>query len=91
MAAFGATWQAVIFGFMGLSFEGGAPKAAPALPEGWEALSFAFYYKGKTWRVAAKKGEEGAAVYPLSNPSFQGILDSQGTPVWHRPQVEYPS
>lgn len=65
LAAFGATWQAVIFGFIGLSFEGGAPKAAPALPEGWEALSFAFYYKGKTWRVAAKKGESGACITSL--------------------------
>ncbi len=53
LAAFGATWQAVIFGFAGLSVEADSPKTSPSLPEGWEELSFTFYYRGRRWRVVA--------------------------------------
>ncbi len=55
LAAFGATWQAVILGFAGLYLEDDAPKAAPNLPEGWEELRFTFCYKGRKWHVAADR------------------------------------
>ncbi len=52
LAAAGATWQAVVFGFAGLALgTGGRPQLSPRLPKDWERLSFHFYIKGK-WYLA---------------------------------------
>ena len=58
LAAAGATWQAVVFGFAGLALgTGGRPQLSPRLPKDWERLSFHFYIKGKRYlAVIDEKG-----------------------------------
>lgn len=58
LAAAGATWQAVVFGFAGLTLgNGGKPELSPSLPKDWERLSFHFYIKGKRYlAVIDEKG-----------------------------------
>ncbi|MBE5990360.1 maltose phosphorylase/kojibiose phosphorylase [Lacrimispora xylanisolvens] len=58
LAAVGATWQAVVFGFAGLSLgKDGKPKLSPRLPKDWEHLSFHFFIKGKRYlAVIDEKG-----------------------------------
>ncbi|WP_313182937.1 glycoside hydrolase family 65 protein [Lacrimispora sp.] len=58
LAAAGATWQAVVFGFAGLALgNGGKPELSPRLPKDWERLSFHFYIKGKRYlAVIDEKG-----------------------------------
>jgi kojibiose phosphorylase len=61
LAAVGATWQAVVFGFAGLALgAGGAPELSPRLPKDWERLSFHFYIKGK--RYFAEIDEKGGKI-----------------------------
>ncbi|MCL2003452.1 MAG: glycoside hydrolase family 65 protein [Oscillospiraceae bacterium] len=66
-AALGASWQAAVFGFAGLSLGGtGVPSLSPRLPDGWSAMRFAFYANGKRYRAEMtrdgwsirEKGEE---------------------------------
>jgi trehalose/maltose hydrolase-like predicted phosphorylase len=58
LAAAGATWQAVVFGFAGLALgNGGKPELSPRLPKDWKRLSFHFYIKGKRYlAVIDEKG-----------------------------------
>jgi kojibiose phosphorylase len=58
LAAAGATWQAVVFGFAGLALgNGGKPELSPRIPGDWERLSFHFYIKGKRYlAVIDEKG-----------------------------------
>lgn len=66
LAAVGATWQAVVFGFAGLSLgKGGRPELAPRLPKDWERLSFHFYIKGK--RYLAVIDEKGGRIEAEDN------------------------
>ncbi|MFV0242198.1 MAG: glycoside hydrolase family 65 protein [Lacrimispora sphenoides] len=59
LAAAGATWQSVVFGFAGLALgTGGKPELSPKLPKDWERLSFHFYIKGKRY-LAVIDGEGG--------------------------------
>jgi kojibiose phosphorylase len=58
LAAVGATWQAVIFGFAGLALDDGKPELSPRLPKDWERLSFHFNVKGKRY-LAVIDGEGG--------------------------------
>lgn len=51
MACFGETWQAVVFGFAGLHFEGGEPQLCPRLPAGWKRLAFTVQHCGEVFRV----------------------------------------
>lgn len=60
LAALGASWQALFFGFAGLSLEDGMPKAAPNLPDNWSELRFTFLFQGKQWRFEAKRDENGS-------------------------------
>lgn len=58
LAAVGATWQAVIFGFAGLALDNGKPELSPKLPKDWERLSFHFNVKGKRY-LAVIDGDGG--------------------------------
>lgn len=50
LAGMGATWQAVIFGFAGLSADGeGKPALSPRLPKDWKSLRFHFYRNQKRY------------------------------------------
>ena len=61
LAAVGASWQAVIFGFAGLSLYNGKPELSPRLPKDWERLSFHFNVKGKRY-LAVIDGEGGKLI-----------------------------
>ncbi len=58
LAAVGATWQSVIFGFAGLTLDNGKPELSPRLPKDWERLSFHFNVKGKRY-LAVIDGDGG--------------------------------
>lgn len=55
----GGIWQAVIFGFAGMSrsYESDELKFTPKLPEKWKSLRFKIIYKGKRYRVAIDKND----------------------------------
>ncbi len=54
-ACAGAVWQAVIFGFAGLSLTEDSHTTSPAWPDGWTRLAFTFFHKGKMQRVDLRK------------------------------------
>lgn len=47
IAALGATWQAIIFGFAGVSVSDGQIRANPRLPAEWKHISFTLIIKGE--------------------------------------------
>jgi trehalose/maltose hydrolase-like predicted phosphorylase len=51
----GGTWQALIFGFLGVRFTEAGPQpdahAAERLPSGWERVELALAYRGRTHAV----------------------------------------
>ena len=51
IAGLGGVWQAVVLGFGGLSLSGEAVSLNPRLPPHWRSLSFAFLWKGRSFRV----------------------------------------
>lgn len=51
MASMGSAWQAVVFGFAGVSMEGGSIRVNPALPKEWNGISFSLIYRKKLYRV----------------------------------------
>ena len=61
-ACMGATWQALVFGFLGVRFgDGGpvpAPDAATRLPSRWRSVSVALAWRGRTYRIAVAREEE---------------------------------
>ena len=54
-AAMGGTWQALVFGFLGVRFTEAGPQpdahAAERLPSGWERVELALAYRGRTHAV----------------------------------------
>jgi kojibiose phosphorylase len=51
-AASGGLWQAVVFGFCGLSVdENGDLKLDPKLPSDWKQVQFNVYYRGKKQQI----------------------------------------
>lgn len=53
----GGIWQAVVFGFAGMSrsYESDGLEFAPKLPEKWKSLQFKIFYKGTRYTVAINK------------------------------------
>jgi trehalose/maltose hydrolase-like predicted phosphorylase len=45
----GGILQTAIFGFGGLSLEGGAPVLHPRLPDHWESFAFSFAHRGEVF------------------------------------------
>lgn len=45
-AANGGSWNTVIFGFAGVSYDENTLDIAPHLPDGWKGLSFRLLWKG---------------------------------------------
>ncbi len=67
-ASAGGVWQAVVLGFAGLSRDNGGLDFRPALPEGWERLSFRIQYHGRSYQVdlpGKAVGEEAFAAAAL--------------------------
>jgi len=50
-ASAGGLWQAVVFGFVGLTVTEDGWQVAPALPPGWTRVSFAFRWRGQRQEV----------------------------------------
>jgi len=50
-ASAGGLWQAIAFGFAGLTFQNGQPVINPRLPSHWQRLSFTFQYRGHLYRA----------------------------------------
>lgn len=51
LACLGETWQALAFGFAGLSLTPAGPELRPALPRSWKSLRFRFLYRGRPWQA----------------------------------------
>ena len=60
-ACMGATWQALVFGFLGVRFEAGGPAPDPEaiarLPEKWRGVSLALAWRGRVYRVDVARKE----------------------------------
>lgn len=54
-AAMGGTWQALVFGFLGVRFADDGPRAHPRaaerLPRGWQAVELRLAWRGTTYHV----------------------------------------
>ena len=61
-ASAGGLWQAVVFGFAGLTVRNGRPSIDPRLPAHWQGVSFKFQYRGETYQVDIKRGESSITV-----------------------------
>lgn len=53
MASLGATWQALVYGMLGLWTENGELTACAHLPETVRSVSLSFYCRGEKYRIAA--------------------------------------
>jgi trehalose/maltose hydrolase-like predicted phosphorylase len=54
IATMGGVWQALAFGFLGLSADGDALRVDPCLPEAWSGLEMTFRFRGRRVRVRAE-------------------------------------
>jgi trehalose/maltose hydrolase-like predicted phosphorylase len=63
MAALGASWQAILFGMLGLTLKDGAPAIAPRLNEAIRAIDTQVVIGGKAYHLHADAA--GASVEPL--------------------------
>jgi len=57
-AAFGITWQALVFGYAGLWADSNRLRCDPKLPEWIRGMRFRAYHKGKPYTIFIKRGEE---------------------------------
>jgi trehalose/maltose hydrolase-like predicted phosphorylase len=60
-ASAGGTWQAVVFGFVGLRVKSLGWTITPRLPRGWTRVAFKFFHRGKLQEVDVHQDEPGAA------------------------------
>jgi beta-phosphoglucomutase family hydrolase len=60
-ACMGATWQALVFGFLGVRFTDAGPVpdpgAGPRLPARWRAVELALAWRGRSYPIAVAKTE----------------------------------
>jgi trehalose/maltose hydrolase-like predicted phosphorylase len=54
LATMGGVWQALAFGFLGVSAAGGALAVRPCLPEAWRALVLRFRFVGRRVGIRAE-------------------------------------
>lgn len=47
LASAGGSWQAIVFGFAGVRFDGNGPVAWPNIPENWKRLAFTIQWRGQ--------------------------------------------
>jgi trehalose/maltose hydrolase-like predicted phosphorylase len=64
MAALGGLWQAVVFGFAGLSLPDEGPRLDPRLPDAWSGLRFAIQWRGNSFPADLRR--EPAAIRPVA-------------------------
>ena len=60
-ACMGGTWQAIVFGFLGVGFSAGSPspaaEAGARLPDDWRTVDLKLAYRGRTHPVRASRVE----------------------------------
>lgn len=66
IGAQGGLWQAVVFGFAGLSFAGDVVVLAPHLPQAWEGLSFLIQWRGAGLKVSIDRTPLAVAMQHVS-------------------------
>lgn len=54
-ASLGGVWQAVVFGFAGLTVTDKGWAVYPKLPDGWNSIKFHFWYQGQLQEVVVSK------------------------------------
>lgn len=58
-ATMGGTWQALVFGFLGVQFANGGPRAnaraAERLPQEWQSVQLRLAWRGKTYDIRAAR------------------------------------
>jgi alpha,alpha-trehalose phosphorylase len=58
-ATMGGTWQALVFGFLGVRFGDAGPqadaRAAQRLPSGWQRVELALAWRGQTHTVKVER------------------------------------
>ena len=57
MAALGASWQALVYGALGLWSDGGELRLAPRLPPEIRGASLCVYHRGRRLRLTVRDGE----------------------------------
>jgi trehalose/maltose hydrolase-like predicted phosphorylase len=67
-AAQGGTWQAIVYGFLGLTLGADGPTLTPRLPAAWDGVSTQVQLKGRWYRLTATRGAP-PAVEPMPSPS----------------------
>jgi trehalose/maltose hydrolase-like predicted phosphorylase len=53
IATLGGIWQALVFGFGGMTVAGGEPRCTPQVPASWGSLRFRFRWRGILLEVTA--------------------------------------
>lgn len=53
-ASCGGVWQAIVFGFCGLTIENGVPTVKPNLPKHWHRVQFQVMYHGQSYQFDVK-------------------------------------
>jgi trehalose/maltose hydrolase-like predicted phosphorylase len=80
LATMGGVWQALAFGFLGVSGQGDTLLARPCLPETWRALALTFRFVGKRVSIRA---EHDRVTITSDRPLLVGVGDS--APLWCGP------
>lgn len=57
-ASLGATWQAMVLGFGGLSLENGALSVKNLLPEGIEQINYRVAFRGRKYEIEVRAGDK---------------------------------
>jgi kojibiose phosphorylase len=63
-ASAGGLWQALVFGFAGLRFDGEAVTTDARLPERWRRLAFSIVHRGRVVQVDLRRGGDEAEGAP---------------------------
>jgi trehalose/maltose hydrolase-like predicted phosphorylase len=63
IAAHGATWQALVFGYAGLWADADGLRCNPKLPDWIRGMRFCVYHKGQLNQISIKKGKEGVSQF----------------------------
>jgi trehalose/maltose hydrolase-like predicted phosphorylase len=92
MAALGSVWQAIVFGFAGLSLQDDGLAVDPRLPQSWDALTIPLRWRGRALRigidnergVVSARVSEGSPV-PVDVAGDRRIVRQGGEERWHVP------
>jgi beta-phosphoglucomutase family hydrolase len=61
-ATMGGTWQALVFGFLGVHFNEAGPQAGPRaatqLPDAWSSISMTLAWRGRTHALQVKRADQ---------------------------------